>query len=138
MAKRRKWGRGPQPDNPPTHVEVVDNRSEPFFVELEKQGDDGPDMIDQEPVVTKRPLVYLSGRELRDAHVEILTLRALKQPIPEHLSINDRINVCGMRAVRQLYRAIEDAGRGFSAGAPESEKLATVREFAERAIPVPG
>jgi len=127
MAKRRKWGRGPQPDNPPTRVDVVDASGAPIDLELELEAE-----------LAKPPLVYLTGRELRDAHVEILALRALKLPIPEHLSINDRINMTGMHAVRALYRSIEEAGRGFSASAPEAEKLATVREFAERAIPVPG
>lgn len=89
--------------------------------------DDGPDFVEQEPIVTKRPIVFLTGKELRDAHVEILTLRVLKQPIPDWLMANDRLDVCGLRACRLLMAMMTDEG---------VSDPSRVREFANRVIPV--
>lgn len=74
------------------------------------------------------PAVYLPpGPELRAVHVEILALRCLKQAIPDHLSMNDHIGVCGMRNVRRVFDLMRSEG---------VTDLGRIREFADRVIPV--
>lgn len=81
MAKRRRGG-----------VAIEEKRELETSVPVGMpDDDDGPDFIEQEPVVTKQPLVYLRHPQLRDAWVEILALRALGEIVPEHLSINDNL-----------------------------------------------
>ena len=73
------------------------------------------------------PLVFFPpGPELRDAHREILALRALEQPIPLHLSINDNVQHCGFGAVRRIKAMMVEAG---------VDDIHRVREFTARAIP---
>lgn len=110
-------------------VAVADQTSEPVDVAIEQgpDGEDDSDVIVQEPVVTKQPLVYLQQPELREAWVDILTLRVLKQPIPEHLAINDHL---GFTNPTNARRVLEMMG---SAGVDVTQK--NVRKYADKVLP---
>lgn len=130
MAARRRNVKGEERRELAQAVPVISAAASQDEIEaLLAQSDD----IEFEPVVTKRPeeptkppLVYLSGAALREAHVDILALRAQQLPIPAHLSINDHLGVCGMRAVRLLKSMMLAEG---------VTDMTRAREFADRVIP---